>query len=320
MADLHAPVSGDGAKLGESLRNAPVLVTGGAGFIGSALCGRLRQLGANVVSVSRRAEGPEAAARHLRVDLVDAKAVEQLVAEVKPAYVFHLASHVMGAPGLEHVMPAFHSNLQTTVNLLYALTSTGCKRFVTTGSLVEPDPGVEQKIPNSPYAAAKWAASDYSRMFHALYGLPTAIARVFMVYGPAQQDESKLVPYVIRTVVAGERPQITSGAHFIDWIYVDDVVEGLLMLATGSNVDGKTADLGSGNPISTADFVEKLCALVNPAIRPIIGALPDRPLEPKRVARIAETKALLGWAPRIDLTEGMSRTIEWYRKHPKKQS
>ncbi len=64
-------------------------------------------------------------------------------------------------------------------------------------------------------------------MFHALYGFPVAIARVFMVYGPGQQDETKLVPYVIRCVLRGEAPKITSGKHRIDWIFVDDVVSRL---------------------------------------------------------------------------------------------
>ena len=103
----------------------------------------------------------------------------------------------MGAPDLQHVLPAFQSNLQTTVNLLVSLAEVGCARMITTGSLVEPEEGL-RTIPNSPYAAAKWAASDYARMFHALYGFPVAIARVFMVYGPGQLDETKLVPYVIR--------------------------------------------------------------------------------------------------------------------------
>jgi nucleoside-diphosphate-sugar epimerase len=319
MPEQEASV-GSVVNIDEAFRNTPVLVTGGAGFIGSAVCARLQGVGAQVHSVSRRAEGPPVALRHWRLDLTDEKAVAGLVNDVKPAYVFHLASHVMGAPGLEHVMPAFHSNLQTSVNLMYALATVGCKRIVLTGSLVEPDPNVAQKIPNSPYAAAKWAASDYARMFHALYGLPTAIARVFMVYGPGQQDETKLVPYAIRCIQRGEAPKISSGTHLIDWIYVDDVVDGLLMLAASANVDGKTADLGSGNVISTANFTEKLCELTQAGIRPVIGAIPDRPLEPKRVAHVDETKKLIGWAPRVELSDGLKRTIDWYGKHPKRPS
>ena len=300
-----------------SFGDKPVLVTGAAGFIGSALCVRLKSFGAQVHSASRRAEGPAAADRHWRIDLAEQPAVSRLIGDIRPAYVFHLASHVQGAPDFKHVLPTFYGNLQTSVNVMYALVESGCTRMVTTGSLIEPDPGVVQKVPNSPCAAAKWASSDYARMFHALYGLPVAIARVFMVYGPAQQDESKLVPYVTRCVLAGETPQITSGKHTFDWIYVDDVVEGLLKLATASDVDGKTADIGSGSLITTSTVVNTICDLMEARARPVFGALPDRPLEPLRVARVRETAELIGWEPHVGLTEGLSRTVDWYRSHPK---
>jgi nucleoside-diphosphate-sugar epimerase len=220
----------------------------------------------------------------------------------------------MGAPDLHHVLPTFQSNLQTTVNLLSALAEVGCGRMIITGSLVEPEDGV-RTIPNSPYAAAKWAASDYARMFHALYGFPVAIARVFMVYGPGQQDHTKLVPYVIRCVLRGEAPKITSGKHCIDWIFVEDVVSGLMKFAIASGLDGKSVDLGSGFVIATKELVEKICMLMKSKIQPAYGALADRPLEPLRVAKTEESLRLIGWSPTIQLTEGLCRTIDWYRRH-----
>ncbi len=293
----------------------PALVTGGAGFIGSRLCDLLQSRGWDVQSASRRAEGPASAGRHWQVDLTDPIATRELLAATRPGYVFHLASHVWGAPGLEHVLPTFHSNLHTTVNLLSALAETGCERFVVTGSLVEPDAGSADRIPSAPYAASKWASSDYVRMFHALYDFPGTIARVFMVYGPAQQDPTKLVPYVIESLLRDEAPEITSGTRLIDWVYVDDVVYGLARMALAAGVEGRTVDLGSGGLISTAEFVEKACELVGTATRPIVGALPDRPLEPTRVADVAETERLLGWAPQTALHEGLAATIAWHRRH-----
>ncbi len=298
----------------QCFRDKPVLVTGGAGFIGSALCAELQHAGAVVHSASRREHGPSTAQRHWRVDLAQAEQVTQLIRDVQPAYVFHLASHVMGAPDFKHVMPSFQGNLQSSVNLMCALTEAGgCNRMITTGSLVEPDPGVAQKIPNSPYAAAKWASSDYARMFHALYGLPVAIARVFMVYGPGQQDETKLVPYVIRCLLRGQAPKITSGTHSIDWIFISDVVSGLLKLASSPNIDGQTVDLGSGSVVTTASLVDLLCDLMGGAVRPEFGALPERPLEPRRVASVQESERLIGWAPRVGLREGLQKTIDSYR-------
>jgi UDP-glucose 4-epimerase len=290
------------------------LVTGGLGFIGTALCARLELAGAVVHTVSRRLPPASTVERHWRIDLTDAVAVAELVRAVRPDYVFHLASHVMGAPDLHHVLPTFHSNLQTTVNLLHALSEVGCGRMITTGSLVEPEPGT-RAVPNSPYAAAKWASGDYARMFNALYGFPVAIARVFMVYGPGQQDESKLVPYVIRCLLRDQVPRVTSGQHRIDWVYVDDVVSGLLRLAVASGVNGKSVDLGSGSVVSIKDLVDKICVLMDTKIHPAYGALLDRPLEPLRVANSQESLRLIGWSPQVDSTEGLRRTIDWYRRH-----
>jgi UDP-glucose 4-epimerase len=294
-----------------ALAGRTVVVTGGVGFIGSALSNALARHGAEVHTVSRRAADGLPPGRHWQVDLTDAEAVSDLVRETRPDYVFHLASHVMGAPDLHHVLPAFHGNLHTTVNLLTALAESGCTRMITTGSLVEPEGG-SRGIPNSPYAAAKWASSDYARMFHALYGFPVSIARVFMVYGPGQQDMTKLVPYVISCVLRGEPPKVTSGTHRIDWIYVDDVVEGFLQLALAPGAEGASVDFGSGEPVTIRELVDELCAQMGGAVQPLYGALADRPLEPIRVADVAESARQIGWSPSVDLVEGLSRTIAWY--------
>jgi nucleoside-diphosphate-sugar epimerase len=289
------------------------VVTGGAGFIGSRLCDLLRLAGWEVHSASRRANGPEGATRHWQIDFTDVRVTRELLEQTRPDHVFHLASLVSGAPGVDLVLPTLQANLLTTVNLLTALTETGCERFVVTGSLVEPDSSSADRIPSAPYAASKWASSDYVRMFHALYGLPGSIARVFMVYGPAQQDATKLVPYAIESLLRGEPPAISSGRRLIDWVYVDDVVYGLARLALADGVAGQTVDLGSGSLISTVELVERICELAGTDVRPQVGALADRPLEPVRVADVEATERALGWAPATALDEGLTRTIDWHR-------
>jgi nucleoside-diphosphate-sugar epimerase len=296
----------------DDLAGRVALVSGATGFIGSHLCRRLQSRGARVHGTGRRKpSGLEAGIEYEPIDLAAPGAAAELMRAVRPDFVFHLASHVQGSPDFEHVLPTFRSNLQTTVNLLAAATEVGCERMIVTGSLVEPEAATE-RVPSSPYAAAKWASSDYSRMFHALYDLPVVIARVFMVYGPAQQDETKLVPYTIRSLARGEAPEITSGRRQIDWVYVDDVVAGLITLALAPGLEGDTVDLGSGSLITTADLVEMICSLMKSAVRPRLGALADRPLEPVRVARVADTTALTGWAPKVSLEQGLARTIGWY--------
>lgn len=302
-----------------ALQGAVALVTGGAGFIGSHLCARLVSAGVHVHSVSRRAQAGAAGVHHHSADLADFAAVSRLLAQVRPDYVFHLASHVQGAPDLKHVLPTFHGNLHTTVNLLTAVAERGCKRFVMTGSFMEPTAAPGDLTPTSPYAAAKWASGAYLRMFGALYSVPVTTARVFMVYGPAQQDLTKLVPYAIRCLLRDEAPAITSGRRLVDWIYVEDVAEGFVRLAAADDAIGRAVDLGSGSLIATSDLVALICRLVDPAIAPAIGALPDRPMEPTGAARTDESLRLIGWAPRVSLEEGLRRTIAFFRQagtHP----
>lgn len=300
----------------DRFRDTVVAVTGATGFIGAHLAARLCALGAEVHGIARSRPTFEHGRFHSRsLDLCDYQAVVGAMQAIRPDYVFHLASHVMGAPDLKHVLPAFHANLETTVNLLTACADCGCgqDRVVLTGSLVEPPPGELETVPSSPYAAAKWASGSYARMFHALYGLPTSIARVFMVYGPAQRDETKLVPYVVRTLQAGQTPKITSGRRQIDWIYVADVVDGFLAIAAAPGIEGQSVDLGSGKLISTRDLVLTISRLMESKNAPEFGALPDRPLEPVRMADVERSYRQTGWRPHVSLERGLRETIEYYR-------
>jgi len=290
------------------------LVTGGAGFIGSHLCKRLAGLGLAVHSASRRERSADSTIRHWQVDLADFAAVRRCVREIRPDYIFHLAGYVMGAPDIKHVIPAFQGNLQSTVNLLTAVAESGCRRFVSPGSLMEPADSLGNPTPTSPYAAAKWASAAYCRMFTVLYKVPISTARVSMVYGPGKQDESKLIPYVINSLLKGNAPQISSGTRLIDWIYVEDVVEGFVRLAFAPGSEGLTVDIGSGALTATADLVAMISDIVGSGIRAQIGARPDRPFEPTGIANIAATRKHVGWSPTVTLATGLRRTVDSYRQ------
>jgi UDP-glucose 4-epimerase len=308
-----------------------VLVTGASGFIGTALCRRLIASGVEVHGVSRNPPaGPDAQNQCHSIagdmscdaqaseihwwnaDLVELEAARSLIRDIRPDATFHLASLVTGSRNLEMVLPIFQNNFMTAFNLLVSTAESGAGRIVLAGSFEEPDE--LDSVPCSPYAAAKWSASGYARMFCALYQVRVVNAKIFMVYGPGQADHTKLIPYVTTSLLRREAPKLSSGIRLVDWIYVDDVADGLVGCAQTPDIDGHTVELGSGEMHSIREIVEKLVDLVPCKVDPLFGALSDRPLERIQKADIAGSYKLIGWRPSTSLEEGLTCTIEWYKK------
>ncbi len=294
-----------------------ILVTGASGFVGAHLCRRLVEAGATVHAVSRspRREG-QSASRWWNADLEEPGLCDDLVRAVDPDIVLHLAGHVTGNRGLDAVLPTFRANLSATVELLTAAARHGVGRIVLAGSLEETDPRDGVTVPGSPYAAAKSAGTAYAQMLHALHALPVVILRIFMVYGPAQRDTVKLVPYVIRSLLRGEPPELSDGRRPVDWIYVDDVVEAFVIAASAPGVDGATVDVGTGRLTTIRDVVEQLALLLDPAAELRFGARPNPAQERVAVADADRSERLLGWRAVVPLDEGLRRTVDWYRRAP----
>lgn len=291
-----------------------ILVTGASGFIGSHLCRRLCDSGAEVHGISRSGDSNGRKCSHWwQGDLGESEIVRNVLITIRPDIIFHLASYVVGARDLENVLPTFRSNLASTVNLLTVASQISCSRIILIGSLEEPEQGDVNAVPSSPYAAAKWASTAYARMFHALYDTPVVIARLFMVYGPGQQDLHKLIPYVTLSLLRKQAPKLTSGQREVDWIYVEDVVEGLVAIAQAPNVEGRVIDLGSGVCVSIRTVVEQLTSMIDSHVRPVFGSMPDRPTEQVRVANTANTCDIIGWKSVTSLEKGLEYTVDWYK-------
>lgn len=288
-----------------------VLVTGASGFIGTHLCRRLLTEGADVHGLSRFPREAEEMT-WWEADLRDADAAARLVRDLRPEVIVHLAGHVSGSRALGSVVRALNDNLLTTVHVLLAAAEAGCRRLLLAGSMEEPSTPADEAVPVSAYAAAKLAAGAYGRMFHALHAVPVVNLRMFMVYGPGPQDVRKLVPYTITSLLRGEAPKLSSGSRPIDWVYVDDVVEALVLAAAAEGVDGHSLDVGSGELVTIRELVEEIARRVDSPVEPDFGAVADRPHELVRAAELEPARALLSWAPRVDLSTGLDATIGWY--------
>lgn len=295
-----------------SWADTKVLVTGASGFLGSHLCRRLLELGAEVHATSRGIHTSRAGKlRWWQSDLIEIEKVREILSKSKPDVIYHLAGSVGAIPNKDLILPTFHSLLTSTVNVLIGATELGCRRVILSGSLTEPGPNESNPTPSSPYAAAKWAASGYGRMFHTLYNLPTVIVTPFMTYGPSQ-DSRKLIPSVILSLLQSKAPRLSSGQWEADWVYVDDVIEGFLAAGVVPGIEGLTVDLGTGRKRSVCEVVKMIAHLMDSPSKLLFGAIEDRPMEPIRIANNMETQRRLGWAAKTSLKEGLAQTIQWY--------
>jgi len=292
-----------------------MLVTGASGFLGLHLCRWLSEAGAETHAISRSARTNEGnSLRWWQGDMTDIGKVRHILLETKPHVIFHLSGLVTAVSNLGLVLPTLHSLLVSTVNILTVAAETGCGRVILAASLTEPIADHNEATPNSPYAAAKWASSGYGRMFSKLYGLPVVVVRPFMTYGPGQ-DIRKVIPYVTISLLRGQTPKLSSGRWEADWIYIDDVIRGLLAAAQVPNVAGSTIDLGSGTLMPIRTIVQHLVDLTGSQAAPIFGALTDRPFEQVRVADLIYASKTLGWRPTVSLIEGLRRTVDWYSRN-----
>jgi UDP-glucose 4-epimerase len=287
-------------------------VTGASGFIGGRLCQRLVADGQEVHAISRRPQ-EDNSVRWWQADLGDADDVAATLGRVRPDVVYHLAGFVSGSREIEAVLPSLRDNLVSAVNVLVAAAQTGCS-VVLAGSQEEPEPALEDPVPASPYAAAKLAVGSFARMLQALHGLQVVNLRIFMVYGPGQHDRTKLVPYVVTSLLREEQPKLSSGTRPVDWVYVDDVVDAFIAASTREDLAGTTLDIGTGVLVTIRAIVEQIVETVGTGVEPDFGALPERPLEIVRKADVERTNDLLRWQPRTTLTEGLESTVHWYRE------
>ncbi len=300
-----------------------VLVTGATGFIGQWLVRRLVEIGAEIWAGVYPGEAPERISdlpvqvKRVPLDMQDAESVRRAVQDSAPDVLFHLAAIGVADSGVDPSL-ALAINAGGTVHLLEALRKQDVQRVVLVGTCYEygareafeGDDCASCLDPFNAYAASKVAAWAFGRMYWRAHGLPVITVRLFQVYG-AGQPEHTLIPAAIRAALAGEDFLMTPGEQERDFIYVEDVVEGLLAAAKAPEIEGQSLDLGTGAARPIRQVVERIWQLVDGRGQIQFGALPYRPGEVMTlVADVDRTARLIGWRAITLLEEGLRNTVQ----------
>ena len=298
-----------------------VLITGGAGFLGTALAHRLVQEGHRVQVLDDLSAGdPSRLPKEVlftRGDVRDVPRLWTLLRDVE--CVFHLAARVFVAESVLYPREYNAVNVGGTVSVMEAMRDAGVKRVVLTSSGavygnqrhqpvhedLEPDP-------DSPYAVSKLAAEHYVRTIGRLWGIETVILRVFNAYGPGQFApvyRAPVIPALTKQALSGGSLVVFgNGEQIRDFVYVDDVVDALVAAATAKNVDRAIINVGSGQGTSINQLAQYVGVVVGRRTRTLYSQAEDGGV-PQLVADITLAQEKLGFCPRLSLEEGLRQYL-----------
>jgi dTDP-glucose 4,6-dehydratase len=325
-----------------------ILVTGGAGFIGSAVIRLLigetehEVLNVDCLTYAGNLDSLKSVAGHarykfLRADICDRPVMERAMEEFRPDIVMHLAAESHVDRSINGAGDFIRTNIVGTYTLLETVRSYWLgldhetrKRFrlhhISTdevfGSLGSEGLFDETTAyaPNSPYSASKASSDHLVRAWHHTYGLPVVTSNCSNNYGPYQFPE-KLIPLVTLNALAGKQlPVYGKGENIRDWLYVDDHARALLLVATRGAV-GESYNIGGNEERTNIDVVRSICRILddivpNSSHRPhdrLITFVEDRPGHDARYAiNAAKVERELGWKPVEDFESGLRKTLQWY--------
>ncbi|HPQ71087.1 MAG TPA: SDR family oxidoreductase [bacterium] len=303
-----------------------ILVTGGAGFIGSHIVRALLDAGEAVrvlddLSTGRADNLAGLAVDFVRGDIRDAATVARAVAGVRA--VCHHAAMISVPRSVEDPLGSHRINVEGTLNVLEAARRAGVKRFVLASSAAiygdEPSlPKSEQspQRPQSPYAVHKLIGEQYLRLYHDLYGMDTLSLRYFNVYGPRQDPASPyaaVIPLFIAALRDGRQPTVFGdGRQTRDFVYVGDVARANVAALNAPDPGGRVVNVAGGRRIDLLELLETLGRIF--AVNPEPLFAPERPGDVRHsVAAVEAAAQVLAFRPTVELPEGLAATVAWSR-------
>ncbi|MGZ4269029.1 MAG: dTDP-glucose 4,6-dehydratase [Solirubrobacteraceae bacterium] len=312
-----------------------VLVTGAYGLLGSWLTRALLDRGARVAVLRRddapasalTLEGTEARCTVVRGDVRDLELLDRVLGEEEVDTVFHLAAQTIVGTAQRSPLSTWETNVRGTWVVLEACRRHGVQRVVVASS--DKAYGSHDDLPyredhelraRFPYDASKACADIIARSYFHSYGLPVAVTRFANLYGGGDLNASRLIPETIAAALSGRAPVIRSdGSPERDFLYVEDAVAAYLAIAgalDGDGARGEAFNAGSGRSWPVREVVELVCRAAGADVEPDIrgtgtpdGEIDRQWVDPSRL------RALTGWAPAVELAEGLERTVAWYRRH-----
>jgi CDP-glucose 4,6-dehydratase len=315
----------------------PVLVTGAHGVLGAWLTAGLLDAGHRVVAI-RRDEPAESTLELLGYaggvntvhgDICDEGLVARTLNEYGVTSVFHLAAQTLIPTANRDPRSTFETNVRGTWMLLEACRAHGVRSVVVASSVGAygrqtqlPYREAQPLAPAFPYDVSKAAADLIARSYWHSYKVPVAVTRCANVYGGGDTNRSRLVPEAVGAALEGRAPVIRSdGSPERDFLYVEDAVAAYLAiwraLLAGQGA-GEAFNAGGGRPHRVRDVVDLICRLAGGTLTPKIRGQGTPPGEIDRQwVDPTKLRELTGWAPQVGLEEGLARTINWYREHPR---
>ena len=304
-----------------------VLVTGGAGFIGSNLVDRLLNDGHDVAVLddlsSGRRENLFPDVELFEGDIADVDLVAKAMAGCE--LVFHQAAHRAVLRSVEQPLGTNNANVTGTLTVLAAARDAGVRRVVCAssssvygGADTLPTPETTSLVPRSPYAVSKLAGEHYGRVFWELFGFETVNLRYFNVYGPRQRPDSQyaaVIPLFIDALRRGEPPEVHGdGKQSRDFTYIEDVVEANLCAATApaSACAGKAYNVAGGKAYDLLQLLDLLAGDLAVAYAPRFAASRAGDVR-HTLADTSSAASDLGFVAKVDFAEGLRRTVAWFR-------
>lgn len=305
-----------------------IIVTGGAGFIGSHIVDKFIAKDYQVVVidslVTGKKENLNPAAKFYQEDIRKKEAVAKIFAAEKPDLVCHQAAHASVIKSTEDPQYDAEVNILGSLNVLQACVDAKVKRivFASTGGALygdtdeRPTPETHATKPISPYGVAKLSTEQYLHYFHQIYKLPYVVLRYANVYGPRQDPygEAGVVAIFSQKMIADEQTIINGdGEQTRDYVYVKDVVEANAK-ALESDLDNATFNIGTGQETSVNELFTELAKAADKQVEEKHG--PAKPGEQKTSALDCQKiKQQLDWQPTVELAEGLKETINWFREN-----